>query len=210
MKTKVCGLTNYSNITELASLDIDFIGFIFYKKSPRYIGTSLGFDEARQIPARIKKVGVFVDADVYGILNAIAHYDLDLVQLHGNESPEKCAELRSYARVIKAFTIGEDFDFGALTAFETSVDHFLFDAPGLSRGGNGKAFDHRKLEQYSLPVPYFLSGGLEQNVLEDFMKLDLPKPFALDINSKFETTTGVKDVQKINGFLKQVKSYGNN
>src|SRR5579872_1169363 len=110
MKTKVCGLKFASNISEIVKLNVDYLGFIFYRRSPRYFNEGLSFDEARRIPKHIKKVGVFVNESSYAILDKVAHYDLDLVQLHGNENAEQCKELKQYVKVIKAFHVNEDFE----------------------------------------------------------------------------------------------------
>jgi phosphoribosylanthranilate isomerase len=209
MKVKVCGLKYFENISQIAKSKVDYIGFIFYKGSPRYIENELDFDEVRQIPKTIEKVGVFVDQSVYSILNTVAHYDLDLVQLHGSESPKECEELRSYVKVIKAFRLNESFDFSILNEYENKVDFFLFDSVGENYGGNGQSFDFNILKDHKSNTPYFLSGGIDLRSLKSIGNTDIPKPYALDINSKFELEPGLKDVRKIKLFIDQIKTYEN-
>ncbi len=207
MKVKVCGLKYLNNILSITGLNIDYAGFIFYKGSPRYISNSLSFEEVRMIPESVKKVGVFVNESAYSVLNTVAHYDLNLVQLHGSESEAYCSELRQHVKIIKAFSIIENFDFSQLKPFINNVDYFLFDTPAVGHGGSGKTFDWRILRGYDHSVPYFLSGGMGVESLEELAKLDIPEPYALDINSKFETEPGLKNEMKVNEFLKELKQY---
>lgn len=205
MKVKVCGLKHYSNISDVVLSGADYVGLIFYKNSPRYVNGALSFDEARQIDRKAKKVGVFVNEELYSVLNAIAHYNLDMVQLHGNEDSAYCKELKSYAKVVKAFGVGENFDFQKLNVYKEAVDYFLFDTATPQHGGSGKAFDHQLLEQYSLEIPFFLSGGISEDSIQTIKKLNLKQLFAVDINSKFEILPGVKDINKVKQFIDQVK-----
>ena len=205
MKVKVCGLKHYANISDVVRSGADYVGLIFYKNSPRYVNDALSFDEARQIDGKVKKVGVFVNEDMYSILNEIAHYNLDMVQLHGNEDPAYCRELRTNVKVVKAFGIDENFNFQNLNAYKEAVDYFLFDTATPQHGGSGKEFDHQLLEQYNLEIPFFLSGGISVDNIQTIKKLNLKQLFAVDINSKFEVLPGVKDINKVKQFIDQLK-----
>lgn len=209
MKIKICGLKHPKNITEIATMDIDYLGFIFYKQSPRYVGENISFDFMRSLPKRIKKTGVFVNETSYSIFNTIAHYNLDVVQLHGNESAEVCNELKPYVKVIKAFGIDEQFDFSELEKYIPYVDYFLFDTASKNHGGTGIAFNHQLLQDYQYNIPFFLSGGINDTMLKTIKQLNIKHLYALDINSKFELSPGIKDVQKINSFINQLKQTQN-
>lgn len=203
MKIKVCGLKNYENISDVIIAGADHVGFIFHKGSPRYFNDALSFDEMRTI--KVKKVGVFVNENAYSVIDKVAHYDLDLVQLHGNESPEYCLELRNYVRTIKSFGIDENFDFSILSSYINKVDYFLFDTATPEHGGSGKNFDHRLLKKYKLNVPFFLSGGISLENTQSIKQLNLKQLVGIDLNSKFEISAGIKEASKIKQFIKQLK-----
>lgn len=206
MKLKVCGLKHEHNIKELMQLPLDYMGFIFYKKSPRFVGENLSFDFVRTIPRHIKKTGVFVNESSYSIFNHIAHYDLNMVQLHGNESPELCAELKPYVKVMKAFQIEDDFDFKQLEKYVSVVDYFLFDSQTANYGGSGKSFNWKLLENYNYNIPFFLSGGISGEHIEEIKQLNIPQLMAIDINSKFETEAGLKNTEHIKQFILKLNS----
>ena len=201
MKLKVCGLKHEQNIKELMQLPIDYVGFIFYKKSPRFVAENLSFDFLRIIPKHIKKVGVFVNETNYSIFNHIAHYDLDMVQLHGNETPEICAELKTQVKVMKAFQINDDFDFKQLEKYIPVVDYFLFDSPTVNYGGSGKSFNWQALKKYNYNIPFFLSGGINEEHIEEIKQLNIPQLAAIDINSKFEIEPGLKNTIQVKQFI---------
>lgn len=201
MKIKVCGLRNYENISNVIIAGADCVGFIFHKASPRYFNDALSFDEIRTIKAA--KIGVFVNENAYSVLDKVAHYDLDFVQLHGNESPEYCSELRKYVKIIKAFGINENFDFQILKNFR--VDYFLFDTATIAHGGSGKMFDHRLLQKYELDVPFFISGGISLEHSQNIKQLEMKQLFGVDLNSKFESSPGIKEAYKIKQFIKQLQ-----
>ncbi len=209
MKLKVCGLKHEHNIAELMQLPINYMGFIFYKKSPRFVGEYLSFDFVRTIPKHIIKTGVFVNESSYSVFNAIAHYDLDMVQLHGNESPEICSELKPYVKVMKAFQIQEDFDFKQLESYIPLVDYFLFDSPTANYGGSGKSFNWNLLENYNYNIPFFLSGGISEEHIEEIKQLNIPQLVAIDINSKFETEPGLKNTNQIEQFINKLNNNDN-
>ncbi|MBC7864486.1 MAG: phosphoribosylanthranilate isomerase, partial [Bacteroidia bacterium] len=156
IKLKICGLKNSENISGVTNLHPDYIGFIFYKGSLRNASGILNPEFCETIDRSIKKVGVFVDDLEDRIINYIALYHLDLVQLHGNESPEVCERIRKYAPVIKAFGVDEKFDFEKTTAYKNSCDYFLFDTKTEKHGGSGNTFDHELLKNYKGEKKFFL------------------------------------------------------
>ena len=199
-------MTQPDNLAAVAALQPDFLGFIFYPKSSRYMGERLNGTALENLPAHIRKVGVFVDAPTAQIQARVAEFGLELVQLHGHEPPVQCAELRAAGiPVIKAFGIGEEFDFALLQPYVGQVDYFLFDTKGPQPGGNGTAFDWNVLATYPLAVPYFLAGGIgpEHAALRN---LQLPGLFALDLNSRFETAPGVKDAILLSRFVNDLRT----
>ena len=210
MNLKVCGLKYQSNIEELMNLKIDYLGFIFYKKSSRYIDESINFDFIRQIPKHISKVGVFVNETAYSILNSIAHYNLDVVQLHGDESEKMCEELKPYATIIKAFRIQTHFDFTILETYLPHVDFFLFDTDTKTYGGSGQQFNWELLKQYTFDTPFFLSGGIGIQSIEQLKQFNHPQLHAIDINSKFELSPALKDIEKIKQFIQNINTNDNN
>lgn len=201
MKLKICGMKYRANIQEVAALQPDYLGFIFYEKSPRFCN-----GELPEIPNTIAKVGVFVNAPLSEILNKIKAYNLQLVQLHGEESPEICDVLRLInIKVIKTFSIDDVFDFETLRPYETVCDYFLFDTKGKHYGGNGTTFNWEILKKYPSQKPFFLSGGIGLEEISKLKQLNLPI-YALDVNSKFETEPGLKNsnaCKKIIQILKQ-------
>ena len=195
MKLKICGMKYPENILEVSELLPDFLGFIFWEKSSRY------FDgEIPEIPKSIKKVGVFVNATLEEISFKIKKYDLDLIQLHGNESPKFCEKLKKEnIEIIKVFSVNDDFDFSLLKPFENTCNYFLFDTKGKLPGGNGITFNWQILQQYKLTKPIFLSGGIGLDEIENIKKLNLPI-YAIDVNSKFEIEAGLKNIELLKNF----------
>ncbi|MCJ8211099.1 phosphoribosylanthranilate isomerase [Mucilaginibacter sp. RS28] len=196
MKIKVCGLKETENIKAVAALQPDYIGFIFYPRSPRY-NPELSAEALKSLPLNIKKVGVFVNAGTEDVKEKIAQYGLDVVQLHGSESPEECAVLKSEAEVWKAFGVDENFDFANLEAYKGAVDYFLFDTKTKEHGGSGRIFDWNILENYRLDVPFFLSGGLSPENIKNVKELKHPQFFGVDLNSRFETEPGIKNTEQL-------------
>ncbi|MCC2545298.1 phosphoribosylanthranilate isomerase [Hymenobacter sp. BT175] len=195
LNIKVCGMKYAANITEVAALGPDFMGFIFYDQSRRHARPELQAEQVRALPASIQRVGVFVNETTERIQQHVAEYGLNLVQLHGAETPAQCAELQAAGiPVSKAFAVGAEFDFRQLEPYAAHCTYFLFDTKGELPGGNGTTFDWQILEHYRLPVPYFLAGGLSLAHADALRRLRLPGLFALDLNSCFETAPGRKDV----------------
>ncbi|WP_300570062.1 phosphoribosylanthranilate isomerase [Flavobacterium sp.] len=190
MKIKICGMKYPENIQEAAKLQPDYLGFIFHEKSARYFD-----DEIPKIDKSIQKVGVFVNASLEEILEKIKCYDLQLVQLHGNESPEFC-DLLKYINIdiIKVFSVDDAFDFRTIYSYESVCDYFLFDTKGKLHGGNGITFNWQILENYLSKKPFFLSGGIGLEEIEKIKKLNLPI-YAIDVNSKFEIEPGLKNIE---------------
>lgn len=185
------------NIEQILGVEPDFLGFIFFDKSPRNVGDSLRPEFVRFIHS-VKKVGVFVNEKVSVINQKKEDFGLNMVQLHGSESPEMCHSLRQTGvEVIKVFSVGEDMDFSQLFPYETVVDYFLFDTKGKNPGGNGIAFDWEILSEYSLSVPFFLSGGIGLESLPMLTQFSHPQLYAWDVNSRFEVSPGEKDVSKV-------------
>ncbi|OUJ72631.1 phosphoribosylanthranilate isomerase [Hymenobacter crusticola] len=195
LRIKVCGMKFAENIAEVAMLEPDFLGFIFVSSSSRYVADILDPRQLRALPLNIKRVGVFVNETSATILRLAGQYGLDLVQLHGEEKPEQCAELQATGLpVMKAFPVGETFDFATLMPYVSSCTYFLFDTKTDLRGGSGHTFDWSLLESYPLSIPYFLAGGIELSHLPKLQELQLPGLFAVDLNSRFETAPGLKNV----------------
>ena len=196
------------NTAEVAILQPDYLGFIFYEKSARFFDGNIP-----EIPNGIKKVGVFVNVSVEFILNKIEKHRINAVQLHGNESPEFCTQLKeechknrslSAIQIIKVFSIKNEFNFKTLQPYEASCDYFLFDTKGQLPGGNGYTFDWSVLKNYPSNKPYFLSGGIgleEIEKIKSFMKTDESKLcYAIDVNSKFEIEPGLKKIEDLEKF----------
>ena len=195
MKLKICGMKYSENILEVSQLLPDYIGFIFWKKSSRYFDS-----EIPKINKSIKKVGVFVDATLEEIISKIKKYNLNAIQLHGNESAEFCKKLKQKnIEIIKVFSVNDDFNFSILEPFEKGCDYFLFDTKGKLPGGNGITFNWQILKKYKSTKPFFLSGGIGLHDIENIKKLNLPI-YAIDVNSKFEIEAGLKNIELLKSF----------
>ena len=208
-KLKICGMKHPENILEVAALKPDYLGFIFYERSPRnFLG------EIPEINLAIKKTGVFVDAEIDFVFDKIKKYDFRAVQLHGNESAEYCIKLKSSLgldnsiEIIKVFSVNETFDFEELKAYEGVVDLFLFDTQGKNKGGNGITFNWELLKDYPSSTPFILSGGIGQEELQKIEELYVYFEkknrshllYGVDVNSKFELEAGLKDAKALKIF----------
>ncbi len=208
MKIKVCGMRDAENISELVKLKPDYMGFIFYAKSKRFVAN---FPEV-EIPSEIKKVGVFVNETVEKVLEIIAENKLDAVQLHGNESPEYCFQIRHSElvseshpiEIFKAFSVDDDFDFSKTEAYQNVCDFLLFDTKGKEYGGNGVKFNWQVLDNYKGVLPYMLSGGITKNdaqaILSFLRRKESKKCIGVDINSGFEMEPALKNIANIKEF----------
>jgi len=205
MKLKICGMREPENIEAIAALAPDYLGFIFWAPSSRYVNQS-----TPTLTEEIKKIGVFVDATLDYIETIIKEHQLQAVQLHGNETSAYCKQIQYLGiEVIKAFSIQNDFDFSELKAYENSCDFFLFDTKGELPGGNGYCFDWSILKAYPSKKPFFLSGGIGIENVEDLQKLlktNLPI-YAIDVNSKFESAPGIKKVNELRQFKKELYEF---
>ncbi|MDJ1483212.1 phosphoribosylanthranilate isomerase [Cytophagaceae bacterium DM2B3-1] len=204
LKIKVCGMRDSANIQSVLALDPDFMGFIFFEKSPRNVGEELDAELLKSFPKTTKKVGVFVNAHPDLILKNVKKYNLDIVQLHGEELPDVGKNIRNRGiTVIKAFNLDENFNFARLNNYKPHCDYFLFDAKGAAQGGNGITFDWNLLQRYDNEKPFFLSGGLNIESLDAIVALKNKglNLYGVDINSQFEVSPGIKNVEKVKEFI---------
>lgn len=205
MKIKICGMKYTENIQEIAALQPDYLGFIFYDKSPRFMQNEIPLMEKS-----ISKVGVFVNATLPEIEAKARQHSLEFIQLHGDESPDFCDSAQQLKlKVIKSFNIDNQFNFKILEEYKTYCDYFLFDTKGQQYGGNGTVFDWTLLSQYHLPKPYFLSGGIGPESISDLKAFISTAAaqycHAIDLNSRFETQPGQKNPETLKTFLKKIK-----
>lgn len=195
------------NTAEVATLQPDYLGFIFYGKSPRNFEGTIP-----ELPEGIKKVGVFVDASIQTVLEKVNHYSLDVIQLHGKESAKYTNDLlrvlidsaTKCPKIIKVFSIKDEFDFSQLRPYKDLVDYYLFDTKGKLPGGNGYTFNWDVLKDYPSTKPYFLSGGIGLDELEKIKKFkESPASkycYAVDVNSQFEIEPGLKNIEEVEKF----------
>lgn len=204
IKIKVCGMRETENIKALLELPVDYVGFIFYDKSPRYVTEPVN---APFEGKAVKKVGVFVNATEEDIRDRIVRHRLEVVQLHGNETPEFCSAIGQLGvEAWKAFGVDDQFDFSALADYENSVERFIFDTKTILHGGSGQTFDWRVLKRYEGKTPYLISGGLSLENILTALNLDDPRLFGLDLNSKFEDSPAVKNIQLIRQALNKINN----
>lgn len=206
LKIKLCGLREEVNIKALIALPLDYMGFIFYSKSPRFVGQKFERSILSNIPSKIKKVGVFVNENLERVLDTAETFQLNAIQLHGNENPEDCRLLKNMGfEVIKAFQINEASQFERLNKYQKFCDFFLFDTKSDGFGGSGKKFNWEILREYKGETPFFLSGGIgpeDARLVNEFHHLNF---YGLDLNSGFEDCPAFKNVLLVNEFLKSVR-----
>jgi phosphoribosylanthranilate isomerase len=210
LKLKICGMKH--NVAQVATLNPDYLGFIFYEKSARNY-----MDELIDISEKIKRVGVFVDAPISFVLKKVKIFNLDVIQLHGDESAFYVNEINQNIlnlaantnedgiEVWKVFSVSNEFDFSVISEYENLVDKFLFDTKGKDKGGTGFAFDWSVLNNYPSSKPFILSGGISlENISEvkKIMKKSIPI-YAIDVNSKFELKPGLKDVSTLKNLIQE-------
>jgi phosphoribosylanthranilate isomerase len=202
LKIKVCGMREPENIKDLISLHPDFIGFIFYEKSSRFIQDTIpDFNYGNS-----KKTGVFVNKTLPDLLKIAKLNKLDTIQLHGQESPEYCEAIQNEGfKVIKVFLIDKDFDFRLCRLYETSADLFLFDTKGLLPGGNGQTFNWDILSNYHLQKPFLLSGGIGLQHIDTLKVFSHPQLYGIDVNSGFETKPAFKNIDKLKTFFNEIQ-----
>lgn len=225
MIIKVCGLRDADNIAEVSRLGVDWIGFIFWSESPRYVSQisshagiihdypSLEKDGQPHSSNRPRRVGVFVDDMPQNIVARVYNYDLDIVQLHGSESPVMIDNLRRTLdpdirpdiKIMKAISVGSESDVAKYREYEGHVDYFLFDTKTPLVGGSGSKFDWSVLDGYDGQTPFILSGGISPDDVERVRAFDNPRCIGIDVNSKFETSPAVKDIDKLRTFVNAVR-----
>ena len=209
MRIKVCGMTLQEQVEGLPDMGATFAGFIFYPKSPRYVFRHLTSAQIKKINT-INKVGVFVNSSIEEVLLMVDECRLHMVQLHGDESPKYCERIADYVSVVKAYRVSDNDSIEwMIKPYMDVCDMFMFDTMGAGYGGTGKKFDWNMLKGSTIGKPFFLSGGIQPddtNALMEFKDEPVSKAlFAVDINSKFETSPGVKDMRKVEKFIKDLK-----
>lgn len=205
MKIKVCGMRDPQNIEELAKLHIDFMGMIFFERSARHVEQLTLYDLDNSLPETTKRVGVFVNAELEAIMHKVNKYRLDYIQLHGKELPELCIEVSKTIPVIKAFSISSAEDFKITAEYEGLCEYFLFDTKTPQHGGSGQKFDWELLKQYKGDTPFLLSGGISDNDVESIKKIEHPQFAGVDLNSRFETSPGLKNIELLKQFIKELR-----
>ncbi len=209
MRIKVCGNTSLHQMHQLGDMGVQFAGMIFYHKSPRFIMRYLKGVDVKREKLKVFKIGVFVNASYDEIMNHVDNFGLDMVQLHGDETPYFCEQMSNYISVVKAFRVVEDDNLEWKTKnFYNDTDMFLFDTEGAGYGGTGKKFNWNQLSGLNINKSFFISGGITPDdapLLKDFNKDPVAKNlFAVDINSKFEISPGVKDMVKVKQFVEEL------
>jgi phosphoribosylanthranilate isomerase len=209
-RVKVCGMTLPEQVNALDEMGVDLAGFIFYEKSPRFVKKKISSATMKKTGGRIAKVGVFVNMEYEELMKTVEEYRLDMVQLHGDETERFCEKVANYVTVIKAFRLSDNdpIDWMIRPYHEVS-DMYMFDTLGAGYGGTGKKFDWNVLKTVTLNKLFFLSGGIEpgdEERLNAFAATpEAKKLFAVDINSKFEISAGVKNMEKVREFVGKLK-----
>jgi len=204
IKIKVCGMRDANNIMQVADVHPDFMGFIFYPPSPRFVGVD--FDIPNEFPKDIKRVGVFVNETSSRVAELARKNQLDFLQLHGDESVEYCLELKNAGfGVIKVFRVDVDFDFNQTDIYSEVVNYFLFDTKGKYYGGNALKFDWALLKKYDQKIPFFLSGGIDSKDVNTILELEGMNLVAIDINSGVEQSPGLKDIIKLSEVINKIR-----
>lgn len=211
MKVKICGMREEQNIQEVLLANPDYLGFIFYPKSKRYVGDDFCEEYLDSIPNHIDKVAVFVNESLEKIIEICNKYSFDCIQLHGSESAPFIQNLKQKldVKVIKAFGVDERFDFRPLEEYLSEVDYFLFDTKTKQHGGSGRTFDWELLNQYDGNKPFFLSGGLGNENIQEALKVKHHSLVGFDLNSGLESSPGKKDVQKVKTILETIRNNNN-
>lgn len=211
MRIKVCGMTDLQQMHQLGEMGVEFAGMIFYHRSPRFVLKHLNGAMVKRAKLKVYKVGVFVNASYDEILNQTENFGLDMVQLHGDETPKFCEKVSDYISVIKAFRVTDTDNIPwMIKDYTEAADMYMFDTMGAGYGGTGKKFNWQMLKGLNIAKPFFLSGGIEPtdtNAIKEFAKEEVAKDlFALDVNSKFEKIPGVKDMELVRKFVGEVRS----
>jgi phosphoribosylanthranilate isomerase len=200
MLIKVCGLSKEEQFLELDETQkVDFVGMIFHEKSPRNFTADL----CPQLK-KAKKVGVFLNKDLPFVLEKIKKHQLEIIQLHGQETVDYCLKLNGFVTVIKVFNVDEEFDFSSTDKYLEAADYFLFDTKSKMGGGSGKKFDWSILNRYTSNLPFILSGGIGEDDLDAILNFSHPQFVGIDLNSRFEIEPGIKNIEKIKNFISNV------
>ena len=210
-KLKICGMKDPENIQEVVALSPDFLGFIFWEPSLRFCDLKT----LPNIPKTIQKVGVFVNEEPSEIILRCLDFDLQFIQLHGNEDTNYLKSLITLlnennlgnTKIIKAFGVSESFDFKTLSDFNIFISYFLFDTKTEKKGGSGLKFPWSKLEEYAFSTPFLLSGGIGPLDVEELKRLDHPKLAGFDVNSKFEMSAGLKNISLLQVFFNSLNEF---
>jgi phosphoribosylanthranilate isomerase len=209
MKIKVCGLTQSDQLKQVDELNVDYGGLIFYQRSQRFVLNKLHSEEVRNLNLALKKVGVFVSASEEDIMTQIELYELDMVQLHGDETPAFCKRISNAVSVIKAFRITKNNEQNIdwmIKPYEECCDYYLFDTNRVGAyGGTGEKFDWQILKNNKINKPFFLSGGIGLDDVEKVKSIHHPFLYAVDVNSRFENEPGVKNIGQVEMFIQHLK-----
>lgn len=205
MKIKICGNTQNYNIEGVAGLEPDYMGFIFFKPSPRDVSPTIQLLNLLHLPNSITKVGVFVNEDMEKVAQICTKYSFSTIQLHGDETPEYCEALRKKFKVIKAFRINNSLP-NAINRYKDCCDYFLFDTASNIYGGTGELFNHKVILGNPIDKPFFLSGGLSADDADYLKAIQHPNFYGIDINSRFETSPGIKNLTTLNQFINRIRS----
>ncbi|HJY22343.1 MAG TPA: phosphoribosylanthranilate isomerase [Hanamia sp.] len=210
MKIKVCGITDLAQLQELNEIGIDYAGLIFYAPSPRSILKKLAAEEVKNLGLSLQKVGVFVNETAEQIMKQVELFGLEVVQLHGDETPAFCSQISDHVKVIKAFRINEkhaDIDW-LVKEYDEVCDYYLFDkASSVLYGGTGEKFKWEVLKTATIGKPFFLSGGISINEVDALKKFEHPFFYGIDINSRFEKEPGIKDLNLVKEFVRKIKPF---
>lgn len=206
MKIKICGMKFPKNILEIGALQPDFMGFIFYPKSKRFVGDNFSSKSLEKLPSTIEKVAVFVNENVNQIIEIQKQFSFDFVQLHGNETVAECEILKeNNIKIIKVFSVDNYFNFNDVVAYENVCDYFLFDTKTPKYGGSGKTFDWELLENYTLSKPFILSGGLSIHNIGKIKYANYPMLVGLDFNSRLEDSNTKKITEEVSELIEKIR-----
>jgi len=206
MKIKICGLTKFNNMEELVGLNPDFMGLIFYKQSPRYIYNSNHIEQIQKFKS-VSKVGVFVNEDLSIVKEKIIEFNLNFIQLHGDEDIEYIKNIPKNVGIIKAIKIKNREDISSASLYKNNCDFILFDTATINMGGSGTKFNWEWLNDYNQETPFLLAGGISLNDIEEIIELKKRnKKFAgVDLNSKFEIQAGIKNIENLKQFISCIR-----
>lgn len=206
IRIKVCGMTRFSNIMEVAGLNPDYMGFILYDKSPRYVSLKTAEELAKHIPRHIKKTAVLVNEPVGNAIQIAKSGIFDFIQLHGNENAEYCKLLSRHAGIIKVFQVSESLP-SNISEYSGLASLFLFDTAGANYGGAGRKFNHSILKSYPSDTKYLLAGGISADDSEYIRSIHSDNMEGVDLNSRFETEPGIKDIKLLRNFIENIRKH---